>query len=290
MIIILAFCILEKKEESVMKNIVITDWLFNHLHEENQVIIDCRFDLSNPDAGVAAYNNAHLLGALHFDLEKDLSSEKQEHGGRHPLPKLEDFLEILENAGIDETTRVIAYDDGSYAMAARLWWLMKYVGHKEVYVLDGGFKEWVDKSYPITDKKHVNIKKTYNPSIQENLLVGISEVKEAIMDDEVQVVDARAPERFAGKVEPIDPIGGHIPSAQNFFFQRNLSNGKWKAVAQLNENFKDLSGKEVISYCGSGVTACVNVLAMDEAGITSKLYVGSWSDWCSYSDSPVEKD
>jgi thiosulfate/3-mercaptopyruvate sulfurtransferase len=272
-----------------MKNIVTTDWLKQHLNDENQVIVDCRFDLSNPEAGFLAYNNSHIPGAVHLDLEKDLSSEVKEHGGRHPLPEQEYFLETLGNSGIDENTKVIAYDDGSYAMAARLWWLLKYVGHNEVYVLDGGFKEWSGKGYPVTDDQTLKENKQYKPTLREDLKVDISVVKEVMKDSSTCLVDARAPERYAGKMEPIDPVAGHIPTAQNYFFQRNLKGGKWKTKEELQENFRELSDKHVISYCGSGVTACVNILAMDEAGITSKLYVGSWSDWSSYKDNPVEK-
>lgn len=272
-----------------MKNIVTTDWLMEHMTDENLVIVDCRFELGKPAAGQAAFKESHIPGAVHMDLEKDLSGEKQVHGGRHPLPKMEDFVSVLGNAGIDEKTRVIAYDDGDYAFAARLWWMLKYLGHEQVYVLDGGYKEWVEKDYPVTSDLTGSEKKTYAPSLREDLLVEISNVKEVIESGAAQLVDARAPERYTGKVEPIDPVGGHIPTALNFFYQGNLKEGKLKSVVELKENFEELAEKQVISYCGSGVTACVNVLAMDEAGITSKLYLGSWSDWSSYKDNPVEK-
>jgi thiosulfate/3-mercaptopyruvate sulfurtransferase len=272
-----------------MKNIVSVKWLSEHLDLEDVVVVDCRFELNDRDEGRRTYLKSHIPKAVYFDLEDDLSGEKQVHGGRHPLPNIATFVDTLGAAGISETAKVIAYDDGSCAMAGRLWFLLKYLGHKEVYVLDGGFEEWVNSGYPATKDMSQSMKKNYVPQIQEHLLVNVSNVKGVIGEQNVQLVDARAPERFKGEVEPIDIAAGHIPSAQNYFWQNNLRNSKWKTKEELTELYESLSEKEIISYCGSGVTACVNLLGMDEAGIDSKLYLGSWSDWCSYRDNKIER-
>ncbi|WP_261133696.1 sulfurtransferase [Bacillus sp. Marseille-Q3570] len=273
-----------------MKNIVSADWLHSRLDDSNVVPVDCRFYLQEKERGMEEYQDAHIPGASYADLEKNLSGQVQGHGGRHPLPKLDEFLQFLGAIGIDDSKTVVAYDAQNTAMAARLWWMLKYLGHEEAYVLDGGIHEWEKKGYPLTEKLPDVVKTTYRPNIKEDMVADLAEVKLASQLDDMILVDARDGERFAGKSEPIDPKAGHIPTAQNKFFGDNLEQGKWKSKDQLKDRFQDQLHKPIINYCGSGVTACVNVLALDEIDKKSKLYVGSWSDWSSYNENPVETD
>ncbi len=273
-----------------MKNIVSADWLYSKLDDEDVTPVDCRFYLQEKERGMEEYQDAHIPGASYADLEKNLSGQVQEHGGRHPLPALEDFLQFLGAIEIDQLKTVVAYDAQNTAMAARLWWMLKYLGHKRVYVLDGGIQEWEKQGYPLTEKLPEIKKTTYRPDVQEDMAADLAEVRVALQLEEARLIDARDVDRYTGKTEPIDAKAGHIPSATNKFFADNFEQGKWKSQEQLRDRFHNQLNKPVINYCGSGVTACVNVLALDEIGKKSKLYVGSWSDWSSYKDNPVETD
>ncbi|WP_349410656.1 sulfurtransferase [Pseudalkalibacillus sp. SCS-8] len=274
----------------MMKNIVSVDWLYENLENENVIPVDCRFYLDNKDQGQEEYHDAHIPGAHYADLEKHLSGTVHEHGGRHPLPELNQFVNFLESIGVDETKTVVAYDAQNTAMAARLWWMLKYLGHEKAYVLDGGFQAWEKKNYPLTEKLPETEKTTFNPDIQYDMVADLNEVKDATENDDIVLVDARDEARYLGKTEPIDPKAGHIPSALNRFFMENIEQGQWVSSSQLKERFEELTDKPVINYCGSGVTACVNVLALDEIGKKSKLYIGSWSDWSSYDENQVETE
>jgi thiosulfate/3-mercaptopyruvate sulfurtransferase len=272
----------------MMKNIVICDWLRKHLEDDTVVIVDCRFDLADVRAGEQAYKETHIPGAIYFDLEKHLSGPKQTHGGRHPLPSIETFVKLLGDSGIDQSKTVVAYDAQGGAMAARLWWMLKYLGHPKVYLLDGGYGEWVQQSYPTSTEISRNSETRYIPNIQNDRLVTIDDIRQQLHNSEVALLDARSEDRYRGENEHIDPKAGHIPSALNHFWQKNLKDGKWRTAEELKSLYKPFENQKVISYCGSGVTACVNILAMEEIGIKSKLYVGSWSDWSSYDGNEIE--
>lgn len=270
------------------------DAVRDRLNDPDTVIADCRFVLGQPLSGQQAYREAHLPGAVYFDLERDLSGPKREHGGRHPLPGLEELARKLGEAGIDEHVTVIAYDDQDGAMASRLWWLLRYMGHDRVMVMEGGFSRWRAAGNPVTAEQTALRKaRSFTARIRPELVVGVEEVR-GMLDRagrDVVLIDSREEKRYLGEEEAIDPAAGHIPGAVNRFWKDNLEpDGSWKHGDALLGRFGDLlaKGRELIVYCGSGVTACPNVLALAEAGRPdAKLYLGSWSDWVSYSENPV---
>ncbi|MGE7633055.1 sulfurtransferase [Bacillus paramycoides] len=274
--------------------IVTVEWLREHLEDEHVRIVDCRFDLANPNWGKEKYEEEHIPHALYFDLNLDLSSPVIEHGGRHPLPNVEQFAGKLSQAGIDEHTTVIAYDSQAGAMASRLWWLLNYVGHEKVYILDGGFPAWKENGLHTTTEIPVGTRKTFKVNIQDNMLVTMETVRENIhAGADITLIDSREPKRYAGVEELVDSKAGHIPTAVNYFWKDGiLESGQFKNEAQQQERFKNLSeDKETIVYCGSGVTACPNIVALKLAGFQNvKLYAGSWSDWISYPENQIAKE
>lgn len=273
-----------------MKNIVSLKWLLARMYESDIVIVDCRFQLGKPESGREAYTESHIPGAVYLDLEKDLSAPIEEHGGRHPLPDIAALTVTLSKAGIGNATRVVAYDDQGGAMASRLWWLLKYLGHEEVYVLDEGFTAWKNAGFPVSAEQKVLIPAQFLATVQHNLLVEVDEVREKLGDDAVTIIDSREGARYRGEVEPIDHVAGHIPGAINRFWAEGRdADGKYKSGEAQAARFEGLPvDGETIVYCGSGVTACPNVLALDEAGFTNvRLYAGSWSDWITYEGNPI---
>jgi thiosulfate/3-mercaptopyruvate sulfurtransferase len=268
------------------------EWLLKSLNESQVRIVDCRFSLAEPEKGKLAYLQSHLPGAVYFDLEKDLSSPKQSHGGRHPMPGLEGFIAKLENAGIDENKLIIAYDQGEGAYAARFLWMLQYLGHENVYVLDGGFNGWVEANYPVTNEIPAFEKTEFQFQIQPELLATTAEVKEVVekrLGDKI-LIDSREEKRFLGIEEPIDKKAGHIPGAINKPWMEGLSERRYDPVEKQQQRFDNIDrAKEIIVYCGSGVTAAPNYLALKEAGFEKvKLYVGSFSDWISYEENKIE--
>ncbi|GAA0351329.1 sulfurtransferase [Bacillus horti] len=277
----------------MFKNIVTRDWLLEHLEDEAVVVADCRFDLGNAQLGQEQYDQDHIKGAVYFHLNSDLSGPKSEHGGRHPLPDVEALSKTFGEKGIDQSKTVVAYDAQGGAMAARLWFLLKYLGHEKVYVLDQGYGKWKDNGYPISTGTGTEAKtpekKTFVPNVQQHLLYGMEDVKKRLNDIGVTIIDSRSPDRYRGENETIDPVGGHIPGAESAFWMDSLEQGRWKAKEQQEERLLQYlqSDKELVVYCGSGVTACANLIAFDEVGLKPKLYLGSWSDWISYKDNPI---
>ena len=272
------------------ENLVPPTWLHEHLNDPDLVVIDCRFALADPDQGRQLYEQEHVPGAVYFDLNRDLSSPVQVHGGRHPLSDWDDFTAKLEAAGVSSAnggkpTRVIAYDDSRFAFAGRLWWLLKYLGHDAVAVLDGGFQAWQRAGYSVSTTMPEPKAGQFRPSPRTDWIVTREDVRQRKDQDGVMLIDSRAPERFRGEVEPIDPVAGSIPGAVNYFWQAVTHNdGLMRPTAELKQHWSELgNGKEVMVYCGSGVTACVNLLSQALADQPiGKLYVGGWSDWCSY--------
>ncbi|WP_027409181.1 sulfurtransferase [Anoxybacteroides tepidamans] len=273
-----------------MKYIVSQQWLASRLDDRNVRVIDCRFYMGDPSRGLQEYIQDHIPGALYFDLEKDLSGPVGEHGGRHPLPPFDEFVEKLSSAGIDHHTTVVAYDDQDGAMAARFWWLLRYVGHTNVYVLDGGYRKWKEAGHPTTEEVASFEKRAFVPAFQPSLLATTEDVKRASEQSTAVLIDSREQKRYLGIEEPIDRVAGHIPGAKNSFWKDGLTNeGYWKQPIEQEQRFASLAKDEpIIVYCGSGVTACPNVIALYEAGYENvRLYVGSFSDWISYPDHPI---
>jgi thiosulfate/3-mercaptopyruvate sulfurtransferase len=269
---------------------VSAEWLSQHLDDPQVAIADCRFSLADPELGQHQYQAAHLPGAYYFDLNRDLSGSVEQHGGRHPLPNPMVLAAKLAKAGINsgnnqEPTLLVVYDDSRLSFAARCWWLLHYLGHDRVAVLDGGFSNWQLAGYPVTKTVPLSKLGHFVPQIRSNRVVDIETVK-ALKDlPEVALVDSRESERYYGEREPIDPIAGHIPGAVNYPWQDVTdTQGYIRPKIEQQKRWEPLmSYQEMFVYCGSGVTACVNLLSLELAGIsTAKLYAGSWSDWCSH--------
>ncbi|WP_296555540.1 sulfurtransferase [Pigmentiphaga sp.] len=259
------------------------------------VVFDCSFDLSDIGAGERAHAAGHIPGAFHVHLDRDLSGPKTGGNGRHPLPRREDFAALMARLGVSDATQVVCYDTAGGAMAARLWWLLRWAGHGAVAVLDGGLAAWRDAGYPLEAGQPAAPAPgtfTLRPprvatTTYEDVLANLDAPAPRL------VVDARAPDRFRGQNETLDAVGGHIPGAANRFLRDNLQpDGHFKPAAQLRAEFEAVLGgtpaDRVISQCGSGVTACHNLLAMEVAGLTGAvLYPGSWSEWSSRPGSPI---
>ncbi len=246
-------------------------------------VFDCRHDLANPALGEQQYREAHIPGALFAHLDRDLSGPKSGNNGRHPLPARSAFIAWLGKQGLNASDRVACYDAGSGAMAARLWWMLRWAGHESVAVLDGGLAKWRAEKRPVTRDVPRFAETKYPDQASRAAALDVEEVEKNLK--RMLLLDARAPVRFRGEQEPIDPVAGHIPGAANRFNAENISaQGTFKSPDELRKEFQTLLGahdsSEVVHYCGSGVAACHNLLAMEIAGLAGgKLYAGSWSEW-----------
>lgn len=267
--------------------------LAQHLEYQDWRIFDCRHDLLAPDAGEHAYDAGHIIGARFLGLERDLSSPATGRNGRHPLPDPQRLAERLGSCGVGEQTQIVAYDDSGGMFAARLWWLARWLGHERVAVLDGGLAAWRSVGLPLASggagaRAAMRLEVEPRP-----IAVDAERVRAQLGDPQMLIVDARSPERFRGENETLDPVGGHIPGAVNRWFKDNLDErGRFKPAAQLRTEWLSLLGQRsaqaVVHTCGSGVSACHNLLAMEIAGLQgSRLYPGSWSEWCADPSRPV---
>lgn len=256
--------------------------------------VDCRFDLENPNWGQAAFGEAHIPGAVYAHLERDLSADLDGSNGRHPLPSVEALEERLTRLGIGNRTTVVAYDSRGGPFAARLWWTLLYLGHDRATVLDGGFPAWVQAGYPTEQGQSAATSARFKAEVRPGMVVSSADVLESLDEPSVQLIDARAPERYRGEQEPYDPVAGRIPGARNRFWQENIAkNLTFRPGAALRHGFEQIletgDPSAAISYCGSGVTAAHNALAMAVAGLpVPRVYAGSWSEWCSDSSRPTE--
>jgi thiosulfate/3-mercaptopyruvate sulfurtransferase len=258
-------------------------------------IVDCRFSLSDAGEGRAQFERAHIPRAVYAALDRDLSAPViPGKTGRHPLPAVSDLARRLGELGISNESEVVVYDDASGAMAARLWWLLRYVGHTRVRLLDGGFQAWTAAGYPVTDRDEAPPRAEFVPQVRPELVVTADTVDALRVSEGERVFDARAPERYSGEVEPIDPVPGHIPGARSFPFAKTLRDGRFLPPEMVRAAFTAAlegidSGRAVV-YCGSGVTACHLLLAAEHAGLPlPKLYAGSFSEWISDPRRPVER-
>jgi thiosulfate/3-mercaptopyruvate sulfurtransferase len=260
-------------------------------------IIDCRFDLMDPDAGRRAFEGGHIPTARYAHLNDDLSAPVSARSGRHPLPDPQVFAATLGTLGIGSRTQVVAYDEANGSFAARLWWLLRWLGHAQVAVLDGGLKAWIAAGGALTSgtEPPASPPAIFQPNIDPAAVIGSAEIAALLRDPRRLLVDARAAERFAGTVEPIDAVAGHIPGAVNHPFSINLAaDGRFLAAEELRRRWQqDLAGRtpaNLVAMCGSGVTACHNLLSLEVAGLPgAKLYAGSWSEWIRDPERPVSR-
>lgn len=263
------------------KTLIDVATLAANLDDPNWVVVDCRFDLADPARGEAAYRVGHVPGAVYAHLDRDLSSaEPVTDRGRHPLPSPAAMTRLFGRLGIGDATQVVAYDDTNGHYAARLWWMLRYMGHEAVAVLDGGWPAWVAAGLPVRAGVETRPRALFTGEPRADRLVTLDEVEAQVL-----LVDSRAPERYRGEVEPLDPVAGHIPGAINRPYAANwTAGGRWRPSGDLAAEFGDVLGDtapaQATFYCGSGVSACVNLLAMVHAGLPEgRLYVGSWSEW-----------
>jgi thiosulfate/3-mercaptopyruvate sulfurtransferase len=274
--------------------------LANQLDDPDWAIVDCRFDLARPDWGAQAYAAGHIPHALYAHLDRDLSAPRTPRSGRHPLPPVEALAATFSRFGIDERVQVIAYDQGPGAFAARLWWLLRWLGHAQVAVLNGGFAAWQRAGLPLARHDEPRAARLFRAHPEPRALVSGAEVAElvssgALRNGQRLLVDARSADRFAGENETLDPVAGHIPGARNHPFADNLdAHGRFLEPAQLRRSWeptlRGAPAPELIAMCGSGVTACHNLLALEAAGLSgARLYAGSWSEWISDPTHPVAR-
>ena len=269
--------------------------LARHVHDADWVVLDCRHDLTSPEAGRTAYESGHIPGAQFAAVDEDLSDKSPgpngEFRGRHPLPERNAFVEALRRWGVNHGTQVVAYDAHGGMFAARLWWMLRWVGHEAVAVLDGGLPAWQAQELPLSTNPVARQRGNAEPHYPLVSTASVDDILANLTNPVRTVIDARAPDRFRGENETLDPVGGHIPGARNRFFKDNLqADGRFKPAGQLRAEFSALITvpEASIMQCGSGVTACHNLLAMEVAGLPgAALYPGSWSEWCADCLRPV---
>lgn len=271
-----------------------TATLAAHLRAPDWLVIDCRFELADPAAGERAYRSGHIPDALYAHLDRDLSGPVTPLSGRHPLPAVDALARTLSGWGIEDQVQVVAYDAGNGMMAARLWWLLRWLGHDAVAVLDGGLAAWEGEGRPLSRALPIPLPRSFQPRPRDWMIVAAAEIEAALGSDRLRLLDARATPRFRGEQEPIDPVAGHIPGALNHPFDRNLgADGRFLAPEELRRRLQPLVGQsagQAVSYCGSGVTACHTLLALELAGLAGgRLYPGSWSEWIRDASRPVAR-
>jgi thiosulfate/3-mercaptopyruvate sulfurtransferase len=260
--------------------LVSTEWLLDGVARRDLVVVDCRWVLGDPGAGRRAWERGHIPGAHYLDVDEDLSAPPGE--GRHPLPDADDFAAVAAAAGIGSASAVVAYDDHGEGGAARLWWLLRHFGHDEAAVLDGGLRGWIAAGGPVDDvpPRPWSTGHAFEPRERDDDVLDASELAARLDDGSIALVDARAAQRFRGEIEPIDPVAGHIPGARNVPFTTLAPEGRYLDRDALRERLDPGPGRELVAYCGSGVSAATLALAAEAAGLTARLYPGSWSDWC----------
>jgi thiosulfate/3-mercaptopyruvate sulfurtransferase len=267
--------------------------LAEQLDNPDWVVVDCRFTLTDPEAGRRAYAIGHIPGARYAHLEEDLSAPVGAKTGRHPLPDVDELERRFGEWGIDSDKQVVVYDDSFGAMAGRLWWLLRWLGHDHVALLDGGLPAWKRVGLPMSATPPRIHAAHFMANPRPGLVADAGAVQAAGEDGSGVVIDARAEERFSGDVEPLDPVAGHVPGAVNLPWEDNLDmDGTFLSAEELRELYADIIGKHspsrVFAMCGSGVTACHSLVAMEIAGISgARLYAGSWSEWISDPQRPV---
>jgi thiosulfate/3-mercaptopyruvate sulfurtransferase len=276
-----------------MNPIVSTSWLADHLHDPNLIVADIRHVATEPGAGFRFYLAGHIPGAVFLDVDSDLADRSDLTKGRHPLPDPRVFVRNLSRVGIGKGMRVVAYDDKAGSNAARLWWMLRWIGVSDVAVLDGGIPKWISEQRPLESGESPPRGQVtpFDPTVNTRMVVSKGEV---LMYAQIGLLlDARSPERFRGEIEPIDVRAGHIPGAVNAPWEQNITGGEDPVLlspTELREHYRNLGvspDRKVACYCGSGVTACHDILALEIAGFPgARLYPGSWSEWIV--DSPLD--
>jgi thiosulfate/3-mercaptopyruvate sulfurtransferase len=269
-------------------HLVSVEELAAHLNDPKWIVFDCRHDLANTEYGAQSWAKAHIPGALFLHCDRDLSGPMTGKNGRHPLPDIDTFVKRMGECGITPDTQVVAYDNEASAFAARLWWLLRWLGHDKVALLDGGLPGWKRAKQPLDTSVKAITPTQFVPSKRPEILVDTAFVEQHLRQTDMLLLDGRSEDRYAGQNERLDPVAGHIPGSLNRFYYDCLDDAAiyFKPADELRAEFADLLGdrdpRTVVHVCGSGVTACVNVLGMEIAGMKgSKLYAGSWSEWCS---------
>jgi thiosulfate/3-mercaptopyruvate sulfurtransferase len=264
------------------------------LNDPTLVIVDTRHDLMNHALGRESYAGAHIPGAIFMSMDDDLAASKSGSNGRHPLPTAETFAKTLGAKGIGNDSTVVVYDQGSSMFVGRLWWMLKWLGHEKVFALDGGIAQWQKEGRSVDAHAVSKPARTFVGKENTAMRLTIDDTAASLGKADRRIIDARAPERYRGEVEPVDPVAGHIPGAFNRPFPLNLRDGVFKPADELRAEFELLlagrAPENIIHQCGSGVSALSNMLAMEHAGLHgSKLYAGSWSEWCQHPSRPVAK-
>jgi thiosulfate/3-mercaptopyruvate sulfurtransferase len=277
------------------KTLISTDALAPRLDDVNYVVVDCRFKLDDVTWGEGAWQAGHIPGAAYAHLDRDLSGPKTGTNGRHPLPAFAVLAETFGRLGITSGKQVVAYDQDNGMFASRLWWLLRWLGHNAVAVLDGGLAKWIAEGRPVSTAVTPREQAVFDAAPRTDMTVAISDVAAHAHDAGWRLIDSRAPERYRGEVEPMDPVAGHIPGASNYFFQQNIGErGTFRTPEDLRARFAPyidgIAPDQIVFYCGSGVQASHNLLALEHAGVSGpKLYPGSWSQWVSDPARPVAK-
>ena len=271
------------------QTIVSTQTLATQINDPDWVIFDCRFELSKPQEGKRLYEKEHICLARYASLDDDLSSKPTASSGRHPLPHPEEISHKLKRWGVSQSSQVVIYDQSTGSLAARMWWLLRWLGHSAVAVLDGGLNKWISEGLPTDNVIPEPVEGDFKGSPDDSMWVPTDYVESLCDDPSAAIIDARSRERFSGEQEPVDSIGGHIQGAINHPLTDNLDEqGCFLSPGQLRSQLEPLQKTQTIHSCGSGVTACHNILAMEIAGLSgSKLYVGSWSEWICSPQRPI---
>lgn len=279
----------------MFKTLISTQELADHLNDTDWVLIDCRFDLADKEWGEEEYSHLHIPGAVYAHLEKDICGPITPTSGRHPLPDGKVFIAAMQRLGVNNNSQVVVYDATGGGMAGRLWWQLKFYGHEAVALLNGGLPKWLTEGRDTVGGIETNPMGDFTGTPDESMIISTEEMKTLMGSKKHAIIDARAPERFRGEVEPIDVVAGSIPGALNRFYSDNLDkNGQFLPAESLKTAFEALLGnlkpQEAVAYCGSGTTACHNLVAMAYAGLPMpRLYVGSWSEWIRNPNNPVGK-
>ena len=277
------------------KTIIKSEDLILNIDNRDFVIFDCRCDIKDPNFGIESYLEGHIKNSIFVDINVDLASKKTSKSGRHPLPDPELLVQKLSQWGLSSEKQAVIYDDANGAFASRMWWTLRWLGHEKVALLDGGLGQWIKKKGKLVKDQTSFERSNFKPNINDNLHVMIDEVEDAQYKMDRLIIDARSKKRYSGVEDPVDPIAGHVPGAISHPFNENLSkDGTFKTSSELRLMYGKLLGdskvSNVISMCGSGVTACHNILAMEIAGFLGvKLFVGSWSEWITSPNRPIAK-